>query len=66
MKEHICKECGALYEVITTDNFARSLNRTNCQHCQHPTLPPADENGFTLTYLLLQRPGSTEPLGDDC
>ena len=57
MKEHVCKECGALYEVITRDNLARSLDRTNGQHCTHPTLPPADENGFKLTYLLLQRPG---------
>jgi DNA-directed RNA polymerase subunit RPC12/RpoP len=64
MKEYICEECGAKYEVVATDMRARQQERNACQHCTN-AMPPANEDGYLLQYLFLQQPGPIEPI-DDC
>jgi DNA-directed RNA polymerase subunit RPC12/RpoP len=67
MKEYICENCGAKYEQITTGTLARPQDRApSCQYRLHPIRPHADEHGFMLQYLPLERPGATEPITDAC
>lgn len=64
MKEYICEECGARDEVVATDMRVHQHDRITCHHCTN-AMPRANEDGYLLQYLFLQRTGSLEPI-DDC